>query len=52
MCLVGASTTGSGPGALVRGGVFNNGASAGPLAVIGAGEPSLSNRGLGFRCDR
>ena len=46
MCLSGASTSpDGGPGALLRGGdFFVGGPSAGPLAVIGTGEPSRSQR--------
>lgn len=50
MCLAGASTTG-GPGALVRGGDFDDGANAGVFAVLG-GFPSSSSGGIGFRCAR
>jgi hypothetical protein len=42
MCLSGASTTDNGPGALLRGGSFNSGTNAGPLAVSGYDEPSYS----------
>lgn len=52
MCLFGASTTGSGPGALLRGGDYRNGASAGPLAVVSSGEPSMSRAFIGLRCAR
>jgi hypothetical protein len=38
-CLAGAATTGE-PGALVRGGLFSDGSSAGPFAVGGSGPPS------------
>jgi formylglycine-generating enzyme required for sulfatase activity len=51
MCLSGASTT-TGPGALVRGGGFASGTAAGPLAVLGLGQPSSSDSSLGFRCAR
>ena len=50
-CLVGAATTGE-PGALVRGGDFSRGASAGPLAVFGIFEPSSARGSIGFRCAR
>jgi hypothetical protein len=50
-CLAGAATTGE-PGALVRGGFFLSGTSAGPLAVVGSDGPSLSDVILGFRCAR
>jgi formylglycine-generating enzyme required for sulfatase activity len=52
MVLSGASTTASGPGALVRGGGFANFLFAGPLAISGLGEPSTANGSLGFRCAR
>ena len=50
-CLAGASTTGE-PGALLRGGDFDDGADAGPLAVDGNGQPSYSDYVIGFRCAR
>ena len=49
-CLAGAATSGE-PGALLRGGDFVSGTSAGPLAVDGHG-PSVANGGIGFRCAR
>ncbi len=52
MCLFGASSTAGGPGALLRGGDFRNGSSAGPLAVVGSGVPSSSRVFIGFRCVR
>jgi formylglycine-generating enzyme required for sulfatase activity len=53
MCLSGAADTGNGPGALLRGGSFNNdGSLAGPLAVEGGVEPRFSARAFGFRCAR
>jgi hypothetical protein len=52
MCLSGASTTALGPGALVRGGGYGNGAGAGPLAVRGSIEPFESDLIFGFRCAR
>jgi len=51
MCLAGASTIG-GPGALIRGGVFDFGAFAGVFAVDGVGDPSYSSPGVGLRCAR
>jgi len=39
-------------GAMVRGGNFNNGTKAGPLAVNGNNQPSNSNNNIGFRCAR
>jgi len=50
-CLAGADTTGE-PGALLRGGYFNGGAFAGPLAVVSDFEPSTSLFLIGFRCTR
>lgn len=50
-CLAGASTT-AGPGALIRGGYFGDGANAGVFAVIGFNQPSFSVSGIGFRCAR
>ena len=51
-CLAGAATTGA-PGALIRGGGFNDGTGAGVFAVDG-GFPALSNAydGIGFRAAR
>ena len=59
MCLSGASTTATGPGALVRGGSFDSFTEAGVFALdagpfrspIG-NSPAVSRRGLGFRCAR
>jgi hypothetical protein len=52
MCIVGASLTAKGPGALQRGGFyFFMGPLAGPLAV-GTGEPFNAFHFLGFRCAR
>jgi len=50
-CLVGAATTGE-PGALLRGGGFGNGATAGPLSVDGFVGPSDAYGSVGFRCAR
>jgi formylglycine-generating enzyme required for sulfatase activity len=52
MCLAGASTSGGGPGALLRGGDFRNRSSAGPLAVVASGGPFSSRVFIGFRCAR
>jgi formylglycine-generating enzyme required for sulfatase activity len=52
MCLSGASETGPGPGALLRGGFFLGGAANGPLAVIGTVAPTRSQDIFGFRCAR
>jgi formylglycine-generating enzyme required for sulfatase activity len=52
MCLAGANETALGPGALLRGGNFNSGTDAGPLAVDGGAEPSFTAPSFGFRCVR
>jgi len=49
MCLSGASTTATGPGALFRGGNVFNGNNAGPFAVDGSFRPSDSVSFIGFR---
>lgn len=50
MCLSGASSTTTSPGALVRGGFFFNGTGAGPFAVSANGQPpSVSFSPVGFR---
>ena len=50
MGLSGASTTAQGPGALIRGGGFGDGAAAGPFAVLGSFQPSDPLIGVfGFR---
>ena len=48
MCLSGASTAATGPGALIRGGNFDSGSSAGPFAVYGNDLPKFSNGSFGF----
>lgn len=52
-CLFGveSSTTG-GPGALLRGGHFNFGTYAGPLAITGNAQPFYAVDSVGFRCAR
>ncbi len=51
-CLAGASTT-AGPGALIRGGFFDNGGTgAGVFAVFGDSTPSRADNGIGFRAAR
>jgi sulfatase-modifying factor enzyme 1 len=52
MCLFGASTSDTAPGALLRGGDFRNHRSAGPLAVVGSGGPFNARAFIGFRCAR
>jgi formylglycine-generating enzyme required for sulfatase activity len=48
-CLAGASHT-AGPGALIRGGFFDNGGTgAGVFAVFGDSTPSRADHGIGFR---
>ena len=49
MCLSGASTTSTGPGALVRGGHFASGTAAGTFAVIAIPRPFDFFGTLGFR---
>jgi formylglycine-generating enzyme required for sulfatase activity len=51
MCLAGASTT-PGPGALIRGGSWDNGTYAGVFAVSGSRAPSVAGSFIGFRCAR
>jgi hypothetical protein len=51
MCLAGASETNTTPGAVVRGGTFNDGSLAGPLSV-GDLPPAGSSPVIGFRCVR
>lgn len=50
-CLAGAQTTGE-PAALLRGGDFNDGALAGPVAILASNPPSGSSFVVGFRCVR
>ena len=50
-CLAGAATAGE-PGALLRGGYFYDGSTAGPLSVYGSYVPSFSFSIVGFRCAR
>jgi hypothetical protein len=55
MCLAGANESGTGPGALVRGGAFSSffgGMTAGPLTVNGSLVPAASTLFIGFRCAR
>jgi hypothetical protein len=49
MCLVGSSTTATGPGALIRGGSYGDDTDAGSFAVNGLNQPSLSGNNVGFR---
>jgi formylglycine-generating enzyme required for sulfatase activity len=51
MCLAGASETNTTPGAVSRGGTFNDGSLAGPLSV-GDLPPAASSPSIGFRCAR
>jgi len=51
MCLAGASETNTTPGAVSRGGTFNDGSLAGPLSV-GDLPPGASSSVIGFRCAR
>jgi hypothetical protein len=50
-CLAGAAETGE-PAALLRGGSFVIGTSAGPLAILATNPPSNPNGTVGFRCAR
>ncbi|HVN85319.1 MAG TPA: SUMF1/EgtB/PvdO family nonheme iron enzyme [Candidatus Binatia bacterium] len=53
-CFAGAATTGE-PGALIRGGNYNDESNAGPLAIGGVNPPSFSyysGGSVGFRCAR
>ncbi len=52
MCLAGANTTKAAPGALLRGGSFLDGATAGPFAISGAFDPTRAEDSVGFRCAR
>jgi len=60
MCLAGASTTATGPGALVRGGTFNRGFAAPGVFSLNpsstttqlGNSPADERPGLGFRCAR
>jgi hypothetical protein len=52
MCLSGASTTATGPGALLRGGSMDTTSHAGPLAVTGYPSPFFAQFNAGFRCAR
>jgi len=52
-CLAGASDDPlDEPGALLRGGDFNDGTAAGPFAVDGGSSPSTASSEIGFRCAR
>jgi hypothetical protein len=50
-CFGGAAIA-TGPGALLRGGDYNDGATAGPLSVNGMVTPSELGLNVGFRCVR
>jgi hypothetical protein len=49
MCLSGASTTDTGPGALIRGGYYSDGTDAGSFAVVAGSHPSDASHRVGFR---
>jgi len=51
MCLAGASETNNTPGAVLRGGSFNDGSLAGPLSVADV-PPPATGPAIGFRCAR
>lgn len=52
MCLSGAFTTATGPGAFIRGGdwTLGDGTLSGPFAIFGNNYPNTSDFGIGFRC--
>lgn len=52
MCLSGASSTLTAPGALLRGGNWADGAGAGVFTVYGVYLPTYSSYSIGFRCVR
>lgn len=52
MCISAPSDSGTGPSALLRGGMFLGGEVSGPLAVIGTVTPDRSQNIFGFRCAR
>lgn len=52
MCLAGAGTTATGPGALVRGGFFAGGFSEAGVFALDVVAPARAGRGIGFRCGR
>jgi formylglycine-generating enzyme required for sulfatase activity len=49
MCLSGASTIATAPGALYRGGHFGGSTNAGPFAIEGEVPPTSSQDSIGFR---
>lgn len=52
MCLAGAATGATTPGAVIRGGDYGSGALAGPLNINALSGPSPNDLALGFRCAR
>ncbi len=52
MCLAGANSTATGPGALIRGGSFGRGFAQPGVFALDVANPSTSKRGIGFRCGR
>jgi formylglycine-generating enzyme required for sulfatase activity len=52
MCLAGASSTATGPGALIRGGFFSGGFASGGVFALDVANPAHIGRGIGFRCGR
>ena len=52
MCLAGASTTATGPGALLRGGSFSGVFVEAGVFAVDAANPARAARGIGFRCGR
>jgi formylglycine-generating enzyme required for sulfatase activity len=52
MCLAGANSVATGPGALARGGFFNGGFEAAGVFSLDIASPARNGRGIGFRCGR
>lgn len=52
MCLAGASSTATGPGAMIRGGFFSGGFAQPGVFALDVDNPARAGRGIGFRCGR
>lgn len=52
MCLAGASSTATGPGAMIRGGFFSGGFAQPGVFALDVANPARIGRGIGFRCGR
>lgn len=52
MCLAGASSTATGPGALIRGGFFSGVFVEAGVFALDVANPARGGRGSGFRCGR